>query len=143
MRTILFRGQREDTKQWIYGGISPFNGCVDIFDSNSVDNSCHEVFSETVGQFTGVTDKNGTKIFEHDIVRYERQLPFQNMFEINQTGGEMVFVNHVVEYFLNGTEFSLSPISYNELMNESLACCRFMEVIGNVHDNPELLNTSF
>ena len=152
MRTILFRGKKTDTKEWIFGDLiqleKDFKKVVEILDWSKVDNkkkskSDLTVIPETVGQYTGVDDKNGTKIFEHDIVKYERQLPFQNMFEINQTGGEMVDVNHVVEYFLNGTEFSLSPISYNDLMNESLACCRFMEVIGNVHDNLELLNTSF
>ncbi len=141
MRTILFRAKRVDNNEWVIGSyLHDYKNWAQVIATKT---NVHEINPETVGQFTGVNDKNGLNIFEHDIIKYERQLPFQNMFEINQTGGEMVEVNHVVEYFLNGTEFSLSPISYNELMNESLACCRFMEVIGNVHDNPELLNTSF
>ena len=82
--------------------------------------TCIEVIPETVGQYTGVTDKNDTKIFEGDIVT----MPSYH-------GGK----HKTVVYFKNG-KFAVdgSNYSFKDI------CPRNMEVIGNIHDNPELLN---
>jgi len=67
MRDIKFRGKRIDNGQWIYGGISIFNGDTTIFDENSIGNGAYEVDPKTVGQYTERDDKDGNEIWEHDV----------------------------------------------------------------------------
>ena len=122
MREILFRGKRVDNGEWVegllwkkkYNHSKLFISCFPDKDDNE------EVFvicPETVGQYTGLTDKNGKKIFEGDIVKFmhndkEHKLPIEY-----RMGQFFVGINY--------------PIAYVRF-----SC----EVIGNIHDNPELLN---
>ncbi len=125
-REIKFRGKRRDGKGWLYGNYITYDedsnlhvfinppGCY-------TDNDDHLVFPDTVGQFTGLQDKNGKDIYEGDIYCFE------NPDAINE-----------VCYCIGGgfAGFDLSPAytDNNRLTN--------IEVIGNIHDNPEMLNTS-
>lgn len=120
MREILFRG-RGDTKyndgEWYYGvPIRDFEGDWQI----CTDNSKRVVVPETIGQYTGLTDKNGTKIFEGDIGRRR-----DDIFLIDWSEEKAAFVMIFNDY--------ICEILYLEEMWDDA------EVIGNIHDNPELL----
>jgi uncharacterized phage protein (TIGR01671 family) len=129
MRDILFRGKRKDGGFWLVGDLRQWSKTrKGIFDYALKTTS--EVDSETVGQFTGLTDKNGKKIFEGDIVRYTKRC----------LGGEDVPVVNVVEFAEGG--FGVNNYFINHWLWNSIdgnTQLSDIEVIGNIHDNPELL----
>lgn len=121
MREILFRG-RGNTKyndgEWYYGvPIRDFEGDWQI----CTDNSKRTVIPETIGQYTGLADKNGTKIFEGDIVK---RFWFGKMciYQIDYDNGLASFIGRA------GMKFTTFDYDSEEF-----------EVIGNIYDNPELL----
>lgn len=119
MREILYRGKRKDTGALIASdSILQYNGVIKLLDE---EDGYVEVESETVGQYTGLTDKNGTKICEGDIVRYN---------------GE----KHIVVFETRGgTGYFGIKIDHIETWGFCLSVpAKLMEVIGNIHDNPEL-----
>ena len=117
MRTIKFRGKRIDNGEWIEGDlIQSKNGVVqilpiesDIFFNNEV------VDPETVGQFTGLLDKNGKEIFEGDIIEE----------------GVVYFDNFYLGFFIKG--------DFVEGEHEPLFDIPLPKIIGNIFDNPETL----
>ena len=116
MREILFRGKDIISGRWTEGflvGEQHIGNWVE----------CDPIIPETVGQFTGLADKNGKKIFEGDIVKY----------------GEHTMV--VVWYdFLASFTLAFSVDGYyHETMSKSDT---YLEIIGNIHDNPELLEAT-
>lgn len=132
MRETLFRGKREDNGEWVYGY---YCHCVRALNCGKTkpaiqqtdDGSLffREVIPETVGQYTGLTDKNRKKIFEGDIVkRYWGAYGFIN-FRIDFVSGEFLAVP--IEKKVNTWVIRISGESEN------------LEVIGNIYDNHELL----
>lgn len=126
MREILFRGKRVDNNEWVYGFLSKSRSnnhflslCIDHEENGVMLPSIVE--PETIGQYTGLTDKNGKKIFERDIVRYN---------------GE----KHIVVFETRGgTGYFGIKIDHIETWGFCLSVpAKLMEVIGNIHDNPEL-----
>lgn len=132
MRDILFRGKRIDNGDWVEGSLVVWpDGQTDICFSENGDffeMAKTIVLAETVSQYTGLSDKNGKKIFEGDIVVI-----------CYETDGEEFSETKRVHY--NEKECCWYPMRWEE-------CCehcdhytevKSIEVIGNIHDNPELL----
>ena len=128
MREILFRGKRIDNGEWIEGfyvHVPCGRMCKDehLIQTLKLDGRVNGLFNvdpETVGQFTGLTDKNGKKIFEGDIVCLYGEL-YNKIFSI-------VFAEGC---FRLGTKNGYACTLHN--------LTSALEVIGNIHDNPELL----
>lgn len=135
MREILFHGKRADNGEWIEGDLlqikyynKPIIECK-IMPQTPV-SSAYPVLPETVGQFTGLTDKNGIRIFEGDICRFKR---FNDIYI-----GKIVFNVKTASFIM-----WYQPIvgAYGEKATQKmlLSVCDGIEVIGNIHDNPELM----
>lgn len=129
MREILFRGKRTDNGEWVYGSYVIQYGAHEIYLPDGVDNEHgfdrYHVIPETVGQYTGLHDKNGRKIFEGDIVRY----------------GDTI--HRVVFEQRNGTAYFGIVISDIETWLFGNECpANLVEVISNIYDNPEMLEGS-
>jgi uncharacterized phage protein (TIGR01671 family) len=121
-RDILFRG-KSPKGHWIYG--MPSYDLKYIFnDSNYDSHDQFEVIPETVGQFTGLTDKNWVKVFEGDIVRVK----WFDGEEYQFTNYEIYYNEEQLCYFLRGNDLNWQY--FYEL-----------EVIGNIHDNPEFIQS--
>ena len=139
MREILFRGKRVDNGEWVEGGF-----CYGANRNEPIICPKHdfstEVIPETVGQYTGLTDKNGKKIFEGDIVAgalwwQERQKNGAVTFRDGSFG--------LLWYRGEPLEFTYCCYLPVEQFNAFTSMCNIVyEVIGNIHDNPELLKGS-
>lgn len=127
MREILFRGlhRRKGEKvrldgtpvesRWVYGGVCQYNEERAIIYQTEPEIAKFPVYAETVGQYTGLTDENGKKVFEGDIVRASKLIDSKEFI----------------------TKFYISDIRMTSIFGWS-SFDKF-EVIGNIHDNPELL----
>ena len=133
MREILFRGKRTDNGEWVEGYYIHRPTAVCIGESNPSciwvpaadpddDTKIFEVFPETVGQYTGLTDKNGKRVFEGDIVRYGDTI-HKVVFEQRYGTAYFGIMISDIETWLFGNECPANLV----------------EVIGNIYDNPELL----
>ena len=123
MREILFRGKRTDNGEWIYGDIFRHDGVISYIWQHPADGSmlCYNLDPSTIGQYTGLKDKNGKKVFEGDIVR-----------KTNEGRHPKIFIANIRTCFYTNEEVYYSPFDH---FTES---CEY-EIIGNIHDNPELL----
>lgn len=126
MREILFRGKRKSNGEWVYGNYCGAEyltneGIEHLIIEVPRSGSSAQVILETVGQYTGLTDKNGKKIFEGDILSYIEKI------ETRSKGKETLKGIYEVKFEYCG----FSPL-------DCLAC-NHLEIIGNIHDNPELL----
>lgn len=136
MREILFRGKRVDNGEWVYGAFCPdvleidaygktvggkpiwLDGWIRRYCAEENHMKMYEVERSTVGQYTGLADKNGVKIFEGDIILYYGK-------------------NYIVKFIDGFAAFDLRsvdnmssppPITSNTILHMSIA--------GNIHDNP-------
>ena len=143
MREILFRGKRKDNGEWVYGYYEFYNGGhyiniqIDRVNSGGYPiREFIEIDPSTVGQYTGLT-ANGTKIFEDDIVKCTDTFSDYELFI-----AVVMFGNPKGEY---NWGFQLNRISGANANTDILLWVdveetgAFIEIIGNIHDNPELL----
>ena len=129
VRIIKFRGKAKENNIWLYGNIQiPSKENVGYFMWGGEYHLQYEVFPETIGQYTGLQDKNGTEIYEGDIIRsYDRE------------------GNPIIHYI----HWHNSNACYVATMPQYPCICSIVtkdwieefekEIIGNIHDNPELL----
>ena len=118
MREILFRGKQRDNGEWFYGDLIHLNHCVSIRSKDCA----RSVVPETVGQYTGLTDKNGVRIFEGDLIRST---------ETGETA--------IVQWFSEHSAFMIWCKTSNQVGFLYECEKSIIEVIGNIHDNPELI----
>ena len=137
----LYRGKRKDNGEWVEGSLlTKYDvdaGCVSVYyivqtfdfaisvdyDTNLLDDEIIEVIPETVGEYMGLTDKNGKKIFEGDIVKGYWDTIVQVVYDDCYLGfraKEKDGMHNCIDYY------GLDRI----------------EVIGNIHDNHELLQNT-
>ena len=137
MREILFRG-RDIAGNWHYG--VPLIFTEDYVCITAPHTFNKAVNPETVGQYTGLTDKNGTKIFEGDIIK--------QTFRLKQTNGSLEReIISVVEYGISYAYSNVCGVCQRFSDGSGIAMLSVMdtrgivdcEVIGNIHDNPELM----
>lgn len=136
MREILFRGKTL-TGIWVYGDLLTYNDiCKIAVDDGNEEKNLYVVSSETVGQYTGLKDTNGTKIFEGDIVKLTDDFVDFETYAIVEFGNPNGLYNWGWQLRpLENKPFAVEILQWVE-MEESGA---YIEVIGNIHDNLELL----
>lgn len=136
MREILFRGKLIANGEWSYGNLNIKPGRLDIITPDETPLGKYgAVKSETVGQYTGFADTNGTKIFEGDILKFSvfdhNDLDAQYIGVVTYSGSRfMLWKSADSEYYGDDGGFDLDWVAAQD--DE-------IEAIGNIHDNPELL----
>ena len=150
MREILFRGKRLDNGEWLEAGTLLQNsdnerlcwmpvygdkfGTVEDNDGNILRmeyGTLYKVDPATVGQYTGLTDKNGKRVFEGDVVRDMDGTTYPVVW-----GGTGFYLRYDPPR-AHGMGYELLPLCYYWHAHGPI-----IEIIGNIHDNPELLEVN-
>ena len=130
MREILFRGKRTINGDWVYGDFVHGNerkslrDSIFVYDSETQSFNDYEINPSTLGQYTGMKDKNGKLIFEGDIVKTDK------FSEPNK--------QYIIKYDLQFGAF-IGQDRYNVYFVTFDGNSGEFEVFGNIYDNPELL----
>lgn len=141
-RKIKFRGKRKDNGEWIYGDLLTMDGgCCEISDWDTVDYGRYDVDPDTVGQFTDCCAKDTTPIYEGDIV----ECVSWNEYFTNTATGEVMqpFRRKMYVDFRKGGFKMVEPMP--EPMKDNVWDIIYngdVQVIGNIHDNPDLLESN-
>jgi uncharacterized phage protein (TIGR01671 family) len=146
-RGIEFRGKKrtnnENDGKWVYGHylymLAEDCGChcqiyLDEKDQ-SFEDGFHTVYPETVGQYTGMMDENGVKIFEGDIIEF-------NNYGQGYKRGVVEFSVGVGAWWIFDKLLSELLHEQDQWMLENFSCKGVAKIIGNIHDNPELFSRS-
>lgn len=145
MREILFRGKRKDNGEWVEGtNFYIAKNKVESFIENV------QIDTETIGQYTGLCDKNGNMIFEGDIFKFPDEI-FEsyytscgteyNSYEV-ENYGVVGFCEDTGRFEFVDYKFSENVVEADLHENHDMEFYDFvsnLEIVGNIHDNPELL----
>ena len=131
MREIKFRGIRIDNNQWTYGYLVPVTarGETEYYIVSEIRGGSIQgfpVFHESIGQYTGLKDNNGNPVYEGDIIRYRTT---DERYKKNPR-----YCIETIQYNESSARYQAGGIFYEDLWSQKL------EVIGNIYDNPELLD---
>lgn len=125
MRAIKFRGKcAKDSRykgEWVYGGLLQCEKSDDVLIVYSITDTCsctYHVDPTTVGQFTGRYDKKGNEIYDGDILQDDDKRRYQVTWDIQLSRWSLVY---------GSAYYSMTEVEIH------------FQVIGNIHDNPELL----
>lgn len=147
MRGISFRGKRVSNGEWVEGFYNrfPCKRClggehhIQTVEDDGGIGTVYTVHEHTVGQFTGLTDKAGRKVFEHDIIEHRfgdeigviRYGEYTNSFGDDGHGGHVGFY---VDW--------VAGASRESLRKDLVYWAQNGETVGNIHDNPELIKNA-
>ena len=147
MREIKFRGKCVDNGEWVYGDLLTKvnelskHPAIVLFDGNIIPKSI-KVIPETVGQYTGLKDKNGTEVYEGDIIDVTSEL--LTNFGTTRTGKYDTTLKLVI---WDNDKWGCEVLKSNSTVVGSKAgilsvSLKYGVIISNIHDNPELLEAN-
>lgn len=141
LRKIVFRGKNLYRKGWLYGNLVQYKDGSFGIDGVPVE-------SNSVGQFTGLLDKNGKEIYEGDVIRIDSHA-WLDWKELDSVNAEVIFEEYMFDARWKNPDAG-QPIPFlpdddpdygPEYICEMLANLpNTIEIIGNIHDNPELIS---
>lgn len=135
-REIKFRGKSIYGNIWVYGNLihsKRFSGCSNEYRIHDIDTGLeHDVIPETIGQFTGLKDKNGKEIFEGDYIKISGGL----RLEFYPDNGQIIFNNHTASFVMKALNDCKVYMNFGLGYSDGTE----IEVIGNIYENPELID---
>ena len=152
MREYLFRGKRKDNGKWVYGFpyIDRNRNCAITYCEINFQRISFEVIPETIGQFIGLCDINGKKIFEGDIFKFEDEVwqscytscgTEWNSWEVENCG-VVGFNEELSQYDFIKYRFGQNSVEADLHENHDMTFADFitdLEIVGNIYDHPELM----
>ena len=131
-REIKFRGKSKETGKWVYGDLIQCDGYYTTCNrtkigENEYETLYYDVIPESVGQYTGLNDKNGKEIYEGDIIKTSENYPIDNLEPITNE-------SIIAEVIFNRGRYCLATGTFTSTLIPEMC-----EVIGNIYENPELL----